>query len=655
MDLVVDAWPPCALPYVIGTVCKRSTKMRRYIKAGLATKGLILIIVPCIAQVICLIAMTYLMLDIEFLPLRIQQERLQQFRLTQFVIADQKLLMEINLCILQQRIPGKNCRQAKDNLVAVTRELISGFHTKVDKLIPVLGIDYFFTDLAQLRKTSDEQAKACQVISASAVKAYDESCEFFAGAGAHPSRTRFAEALARAPGSDWHVAITQLNTMLNQRALATNYYPSHNSAGRSWREVLTICSTASLLVMLCGVILFLQNVSARLKLVLENSNRFSSGRLLNPPLGGRDELALLDQSFHYMAEQLSRSSREQTAIIDNARDLICSTAANGKIVKVNSAAREVLGISAGELIGRALLDFIAPDDKSATADNLRLAMGKGDIPPFETRAVMKNGKIVDVLCSAVWSEEAQALFCVFHDITHKKMAERLQRQAVEVACHQLKEPIVAVADFNIQLSRSQFGPLKEGAQKLIGSVKTSTDRMLTLVRDLDDCEMIDAGVVHIEPTWFNVSELLQSTVAAVEQQARQVLVTVEAEPTPLKMCADRNRLLQVAINLTTNALKFSPAQTVVRLSARTTGNGVQIMVADQGRGIPASAVASIFERFSQVRQTDSKVKGGSGLGLAICKSLVELHGGTIKVESEENVGSVFSFTIPNAALAGNKS
>jgi signal transduction histidine kinase len=172
--------------------------------------------------------------------------------------------------------------------------------------------------------------------------------------------------------------------------------------------------------------------------------------------------------------------------------------------------------------------------------------------------------------------------------------------------------------------------------------------MLALVRDLEDCQMLDAGIVHIEPSWFSVAELLENTVAAVERLAKQSGVRVEAEPTSLRLCADRNRLLQVAINLTTNALKFSPPGGIVRLSARTADNGIQIMVADQGVGVPASAVASIFDRFSQVRQSDSKVKGGSGLGLAICKSLVELHGGIIRVESEENKGSVFSFIIPNA-------
>lgn len=104
--------------------------------------------------------------------------------------------------------------------------------------------------------------------------------------------------------------------------------------------------------------------------------------------------------------------------------------------------------------------------------------------------------------------------------------------------------------------------------------------------------------------------------------------------------------MQVLVNLLSNAVKFSPRGGVVRLSAASDADWAEVRVADQGRGIPASFREAIFERFRQVEASDARQKGGSGLGLAICKAIIEQHGGSIGVESEEGRGSVFWLKLP---------
>ncbi len=117
----------------------------------------------------------------------------------------------------------------------------------------------------------------------------------------------------------------------------------------------------------------------------------------------------------------------------------------------------------------------------------------------------------------------------------------------------------------------------------------------------------------------------------------------------LQVFGDANRLIQVLINLIANAIKFSPPNTTITRAARQSQTVTELAVIDQGRGIPAHLIATVFDRFSQAQFADAKVKGGSGLGLAICKSLVELHGGKISVNSVVDKGTTFIITLPNPA------
>jgi signal transduction histidine kinase len=126
-------------------------------------------------------------------------------------------------------------------------------------------------------------------------------------------------------------------------------------------------------------------------------------------------------------------------------------------------------------------------------------------------------------------------------------------------------------------------------------------------------------------------------------------IKVQCVFTEATVYADAGRMIQVMINLLSNALKFSGEGTTIKVVAEQLDDVVEVQVIDQGRGIPASHLASIFGRFEQVEATDRTLKGGTGLGLAICKAIVEAHGGTIGVESELGHGSKFWFRLPHHA------
>ncbi|HNB23250.1 MAG TPA: ATP-binding protein, partial [Candidatus Melainabacteria bacterium] len=133
---------------------------------------------------------------------------------------------------------------------------------------------------------------------------------------------------------------------------------------------------------------------------------------------------------------------------------------------------------------------------------------------------------------------------------------------------------------------------------------------------------------------------------SVASLAEQNRISVQVCSETIDVSADEDRLSRVVTNLLSNAIKFSPEGSTIILSAKRCGEFAQVSVKDQGRGIPEEMLTTIFNRFTQVMDSDSRAKGGSGLGLAICKALVELHGGEISVVSPDGQGTTFTFTIP---------
>jgi signal transduction histidine kinase len=144
----------------------------------------------------------------------------------------------------------------------------------------------------------------------------------------------------------------------------------------------------------------------------------------------------------------------------------------------------------------------------------------------------------------------------------------------------------------------------------------------------------------------HVTALMTNAADVMQAMAKKFGVTLAILPLPLDVWADGDRIIQTLTNLLSNAIKFSPQGTTVSLSAIHQQDHVLFQVSDQGRGIPADKLGTIFERFQQVDASDSRNQDGTGLGLAICRNIIQQHGGRIWVESTLGKGSTFYFTLP---------
>jgi signal transduction histidine kinase len=276
---------------------------------------------------------------------------------------------------------------------------------------------------------------------------------------------------------------------------------------------------------------------------------------------------------------------------------------------------------------------------------------------FETRLIRKDGAVIDVLWSATWSKIEKALFCVAHDITQRKEVERLKHDFYTMVSHDLRTPLTSILfSLNIVLKR-----IENLSSQLVGRAAGETTKDLTdelhaaenncahllkLIDSMLTVEKIEAGEIQLSPKMFKLSALIKKAADSIGAYARQQEVSLIWNFDEVVIAADEDRLLQVLINLLGNAIKFSPLGGQIKLNAHLKGGQLVCEVEDQGPGIPEQYLATIFDRYKQVKNPGSAGKGGTGLGLTICQAIVKAHNGELGVNSTEGKGSTFWFKIP---------
>jgi signal transduction histidine kinase len=266
---------------------------------------------------------------------------------------------------------------------------------------------------------------------------------------------------------------------------------------------------------------------------------------------------------------------------------------------------------------------------------------------FEATIIRKDESSVDTLWSVRPDQASNSVLCVIHDVTERKQSERIRKELIALVTEELQYPLNTIKSFLDDLNRDRFGDLSQQGKRLLSLAMRSVGRMSNLVSDLLDAEKIKSGVLELVKREVAVSYVFESSVAPLQNWAGESGVQIIYDASELKMNADEERIGRVLTNLVSNAVKYSPRDSIVSIKACEVGDFVEIKVSDHGRGIPADAVDDLFKPFRQAKLDDRKI--GTGLGLSICKDIVELHGGTISVASEEGRGSTFCFLIPKAA------
>jgi PAS domain S-box-containing protein len=403
----------------------------------------------------------------------------------------------------------------------------------------------------------------------------------------------------------------------------------------------------SVLVSLCLALYFSKEIASRINEVSNNAEKFSMRRPLGPPLKGNDEIASLDETFRTMARHLEAATRKQQAIFNNARDMILSLDKGLVVTSVNPACSVLLGQSVESMMGARIVNFITESDKKAFADAFAKLSAGDTVDNIAARMVASDGELIDVDCTAQWSREEQAFICVVHNISDMKKAERLRQEVVNMVTHDIRSPLNAVMSFEELLGAGALGELSERGQRLLKLSKQSNLTINMLINDLLDIEKIRDGKLTLEKTHFKIGECLERSVETLAVWADSEKIQVQVESSNDTVHADQHRIQQVVTNLLSNAIKFSGGGKSVLVRSLVNGPWLTVEVIDEGPGIPEDELNTVFERFGQGKSKKEHL--GSGLGLSICKALVELHGGTISVQSTVGKGTTISFKVPATA------
>ena len=365
------------------------------------------------------------------------------------------------------------------------------------------------------------------------------------------------------------------------------------------------------------------------------------------------ELAGLASAFQQLQRQLverglliGRQGTQQEAVLGSMIEGVLAIDARQRIVGVNQAAAELLGLSAEQSVGRPLQQLVRNPDLR------RFALEAIDCrEPLEDDLVLHGARdrIIRLRGTALRdvSGEGGAVI-VLNDVTDVKRLENLRRDFVANVSHELKTPIASIKGF-VETLLDGAADDPDDNRRFLGIIARQAERLAAIVDDLLALSRIEqreeAGNLPVEPT--AVGRILEDAAAECRPRAEEKGITITVE-CPAGLTADVNAPLveQAVINLVDNALKYSESGRRVRVAARDDVEVVTIEVVDQGCGIAPEHLPRLFERFYRVDQARSRQLGGTGLGLSIVKHIVQAHGGKVDVTSTPGTGSTFIISLP---------
>ncbi|HEY9775146.1 MAG TPA: PAS domain-containing sensor histidine kinase [Planktothrix sp.] len=404
----------------------------------------------------------------------------------------------------------------------------------------------------------------------------------------------------------------------------------HNE--RSWREASVNATrfgiALQILIIAASFIWFQRDITRRIRIIVANTKRIAAKEPLLPMLDGLDEISRLDQSFHNIARILTTADRAEHDLIDKQRDVICQLTRDLKFLNVNRACNQSFGLSPEELTEKSLLDYVHPDDREELKQHFASSVNSTQ-QALEARIVRPSGAITELLWSVRWSEYGKSYFCILHDITAQKQIERLRREVVQMVGHDLKSPLSTVSVF-LQLvqtpAMSELTP--EGRERVLQAV-TAAQQMSELIKNLLDLEMIRAGMLILDNERVSLRHIAGLVMQSLQEESERMNVAIVAPDEDVLTIADNARLTQMLQALVSNAVRRSKQPGLVKIKISKQNKMARLAVRDEGPVISPSTLANMFDAFLTSYQKGST----ANLSLAVCKSLAELHGGTVTATS----------------------
>lgn len=366
-----------------------------------------------------------------------------------------------------------------------------------------------------------------------------------------------------------------------------------------------------------------------------------------------DEIGVLTENFNTMSRMLEENldeingEREKLeTVLSCLKDAVITFGKDGRPLQINRAATDLFADAKREEL---TLDYIFSllHYESGGIDISLDDESGGDVP-----AVRYKGRVYELYFGNIRYRDASSMregvILVIHDVTQSYELDRSRREFVANASHELRTPLTTIKMVIEALAGDEGVTKNEMNKSFLDMAETESTRMELLIKNLLTLSQLDSKTMN-----FNVREFdLEESVAylakslAVNASAHGHKLTFDGAYDPVIIRGDKIRIEQILINITSNAIKYTPDGGRISLRLHDLGDRAEITITDNGVGIPEEDIPHLFERFYRVEKARSSDKGGTGLGLAIAKEFAAAHGGDIRVSSIVGKGTTFTVTLP---------
>lgn len=399
------------------------------------------------------------------------------------------------------------------------------------------------------------------------------------------------------------------------------------------------------------------------------------GFYISPLLDDDGQAEYLDVIGHIDLADQSILQRERddaisllTSIFEVSEVGIVVTDHNRRIVRVNDSFVRIYGWTRDDLINADITSLVTPDEREMAMANHDEYITKGTRSSGEMKIIRKDGSIANALFTSATLELSQKRrfqVTTVMDITLRKQMEislRLAKDQADAAnraksmflanmSHELRTPMNAILGFSEMILKETFGPLgSEKYSEYIGDVHSSAEHLLEIINEVLDMSKIEAGRVDLDEADLDLKDLIESVTRMMGARMfdKNLSLHEDISDDLPRLRGDPRLIRQIVINLVTNAVKFSKDGGRIDVGGRVLEDGqMEVSIADDGIGIPKDKIEQAMEPFGQVsEQAENAAEHGTGLGLPLAKAMVDLHGGTLDINSDIDQGTQITILFP---------
>jgi two-component system phosphate regulon sensor histidine kinase PhoR len=412
---------------------------------------------------------------------------------------------------------------------------------------------------------------------------------------------------------------------------------------------IIIAMVIAALIVVLAAWLITRTITKPIKDVTEAAEIIASGELGHRILiNTKDEASQLAHAFNQMSSKLqemiatiSDDKARLETVLDNMADGIIMTDKGSNIQIINKATEKIFGASNREVTDRPLIEVVRDFEIDELLKSC-LETGQGQVIQFESGA---SQRFLRVIAIPLHGGKLDGAILLIQDLTEIKGLQTMRQELIGNISHEFRTPLAGIKAM-VETMREGAVDDKELARDFLARIEDEVNRLMQLVAELTELSRIETGGAQLELGPVDLNSLLEDTITQLTPQAARNQLTIRHKPSGdlPSVNADRERIRKVIINLLHNAIKFTGAGGNITVTAKVAGGKAIVTIADTGLGIAREDLPHIFERF--YKSDKGRSGGGTGMGLAIAKHIIEAHGGSIQVDSEEGQGATFSFSLP---------